>query len=314
MKNKIICCISLLVLYIGLYSCRDFIEVELSGKSVVILAPTNNTQSPSYSQLFKWEELEGAESYQLQIVKPSFATIQQFVVDTNTTATQFSYTLQPGSYQWRIRGMNNSSHSEYVTYNLIIDSTLDLSSSVVLLISPNDNLNSNVMTRIFSWDDMPFADNYILQISGPVSTLESTTATSASHAFTLEGTYLWKVYAQNSYSNSGYTTRTIIIDATAPAMPVPVFPLLDTITANPIPLQWNTSFGADSSHILISTANDSLFSSAPLKDTTILKTGTSMTYNFYSAAIGAKYFWKVQDVDLAGNKSAYFARRRIIRN
>lgn len=314
MKNKLLYPLLVFSASILIYSCEDFIEVELSGKSVTVLAPANNTISSSYNQLFKWEDLKGAEKYQLQIVKPNFSAITQFVLDTTTTSTQFAYTLLPGNYQWRLRAMNNSSVTEYQTFNLTIDSTLDLSSSTVVLVSPADNYYSKYMANTFAWQTMPNADNYVLQIlsSGSTISIQSSTTTTGNYTFTSEGTYQWRVYAQNSSSNSAYSTRNIIIDVTAPSVPVPVSPVLDTITANPIPLKWNTSSLADSSHILIST--DSLFAVITTKDTTIENTASVVTYNFYSAVIGTNYFWKVQDVDKAGNKSAYFTRRKIKRN
>src|SRR3989344_4726224 len=314
MKNKLMYAIAVFATSIFLYSCEDFIEADLGNKSVTVLAPANNTVSSSYSQLFKWEDLKGAEKYQLQIVKPNFSSITQFILDTTTANTQFAYTLLPGSYQWRVRAMNNSSMTEYQTFNLTIDSTLDLSSSSVVLISPADNYYTNVMTNTFSWQTMPNADTYVLQILSGTSTIsiQSFPVTTGNYTFTAEGVYQWRVYAQNSSSNSAYSTRTITIDQTAPSIPAPVFPVLDTITANPIPLQWNTSSSADSSHLLIST--DSLFAVVTTKDTVIANTGTAVTYNFYSATIGINYFWKVQDVDKAGNSSAYFTRRRIKRN
>lgn len=312
MKNRLLYPILIIAASVFIYSCDDFIAVELSSKSVTVLAPANNTVSSSFNQLFKWEALKGAENYQLQIVKPNFGAIQQFILDTTTASTEFAYTLLPGVYQWRLRAMNNSSVTQYQVFNLTIDSTLDLSSSMVILTSPGDNTYSKLMTNTFTWQSIYNADNYVFQLVSGGSPV-STTAATLNYTFTSEGTYQWKVYAQNSYSNSAFSLiRTIIIDTTAPSVPVPVSPVLDTITANPIPLQWNTSSTADSSHLLIST--DSLFTVVTTKDTTIENTATSVTYNFYSATIGLNYYWKVQDVDKAGNKSAYFTRRRIKRN
>lgn len=312
MKNKLLYPLLIIAASVFIYSCDDFIAVELSSKSVTVLAPANNTVSSSFNQLFKWEPLKGAENYQLQIVKPNFGAIQQFILDTTTASTEFAYTLLPGVYQWRLRAMNNSSVTQYQTFTLTIDSTLDLSSSMVILTSPLNNYYSKLMTNIFTWQSIYNADNYIFQLVSGGSPV-STTATTLNYTFTAEGTYQWKVYAQNSYSNSAFSLiRTIIIDTTAPSVPVPVSPVLDTITANPIPLKWNTSSSADSSHILIST--DSLFAVITTKDTTIENTASAVTYNFYSAVIGTNYFWKVQDVDKAGNKSTYFTRRKIKRN
>ena len=314
MKNKLLYSLVIFSASILIYSCEDFIEVELSGKSITVLAPANNTVSSSYSQLFKWEDLKGAEKYQLQIVKPNFASVAQFVLDTTTASTQFAFNLQPGNYQWRLRAMNNSSMTEYQTFSLTIDSTLDLSSSFVILnANPVDNYYSKLFTNTFSWQAMTNADNYVFQLVSGGSPA-STTATTLNYTFTAEGVYQWKVYAQNSYSNSAFSvTRTITIDTAAPDVPTYISPTSDALTANPIVLMWNTSSTANYSHLQIST--DSLFLSAlaDIKDTIIPNTGISVSYNFYSSVVGEKYYWRVQDLDFAGNESQYFYRRRIRR-
>src|SRR5688572_12340162 len=125
MKTKSI--LPLVLLGAFLSSCEDFFEPNLEKKDVVIIAPANGTVSSSFTQTFWWEELKGAEEYTLQIVKPTFSSVQQLILDTNVNGTKFYYTLQPGVYQWRLRAINNSSETDFVTYNLEIDSTLNLS-------------------------------------------------------------------------------------------------------------------------------------------------------------------------------------------
>ena len=317
MKTKLIYSMLILATSVFVYSCEDFIVTKLDKKLLTILAPANNTSSPSFNQLFKWEELKGADKYQLQIVQPAFSAVQQFLLDTTTTATQFRFTFSsPGTYQWRIRAKNNTSQTEYQTFNLTIDSTLSLSSSKPELITPANNFYSKSMINTFTWSMLPNVDTYFLQILSGATTVSNqpTSALSKDYTFTAEGTYQWRVYAQNSFSTSSFNTRTIVIDTARPAVPTPVSPISDTTSANPILLKWSTATTADSSHLQI--AIDSLFTAviAGTKDTTIARVGTQITYNFYSAIVGTKYYWRVQDVDRAGNKSAYFYRKRIKRN
>lgn len=313
MHKKLIFISTIALAIFSLTSCQDFVAVDLGKKAITILAPANNTVSSTYAQLFKWDELKGADRYQLQIAKPNFSAIQQFIADTTVFATQLSYTLQPGIYQWRVRAKNNSSNTEYVTYNISVDTTLNLASQKVVLANPGDNLYSKMLTNTFTWQTMPNANSYVLQIlsGGSSVSLQSTASTTLNYTFTTEGTYQWRVYAQNNFGNSSYNTRTINIDTTKPAVPVPVFPSADTITANPIPLKWNCTASADSSHLQIST--DSTFTVVTAKDTAIANTANPIVYNFHAAIIGQKYYWKVQAIDKAGNMSPYFTRRRIKR-
>jgi hypothetical protein len=59
------------------------------------------------------------------IANPNFKAVQQFILDTTITTTQFSYTLQPGKYEWRVRGRNGSSMTVYNNGFIDIDSTLN---------------------------------------------------------------------------------------------------------------------------------------------------------------------------------------------
>ena len=311
MLKKLIFISIIAIAIFSISSCTDFIAVNLSKQSVTLLAPANNTIATSYSQTFWWQELKGADSYNLQIVKPSFASVQSLVLDTIVTTHQFTYILQPGKYQWRLRALNPSSTTDYVTYNLTIDSSQNLAGQTLLLISPADNYYSNVFIQNFSWFAMPNANNYVFQILSPtevpIGNPQSVTTTAATYTFTVEGIYKWRVFAQNGQSSSSYAERTITIDTTRPVVPVVAYlPLNDTTTSNPIPLAWNSAEANATYRVLIS--SDSTFTGVA-KDTTTAST----IYKFYNATIGQYYYWKVRAIDAAGNVGAYCARRRIKR-
>ena len=308
LKNKFI----LFAITLGLFmlnGCEEFIEINLSGKQITILSPADNTETSTFSQTFWWEEVEGAGNYQLQIVKPNFSAIQQLIVDTTVSTTQFTYTLQPGTYQWRIRAKNGSSQTSYFTYNLTIDSSLDLSGQPVVLISPTDNYFTNSFANSFNWQTLPSADSYILQILSGTTVINTQTSTAlvSNYIFAAEGVYQWRVFAQNTTSNSSYYTRTITIDTAKPDLPVPSYPLNDTITDDPIPFAWNSVETGITYQILVST--DSTFGSIT-KDTIT----SDNFYNFYSSSIGIYYYWKVRSIDNASNYSQYCDRKRVKRN
>lgn len=292
-----------------LSSCEDFIEANLSKKQLRIISPADNAYSSSFTPTFWWEDLKGAESYQIQIVRPSFSAIQQFIIDTTTHASKLTLTLQPGMYQWRIRAKNNSSTTEYQTYTLTIDSTLNLSGQALILNSPANNCFVNSLTVNFSWLTLANSDSYILQILSDNVLMDTHPyiINAGSYTFPEEGSYEWRVFAQNSVSNSSYFTRTITVDTTRPAVPVILSPLTDTITANPIELNWNSVEPGLSFQLQIST------------DSTFLSTGkdtitTENTYKFYGSAIGQNNYWRVKTIDKALNQSAYCTRKRIRRN
>jgi len=189
----------LCVTCILIYTCKpDFIEIDLSDKQVVLLSPSDNYQTSTLTQTFWWEYTEGALGYELQIVSPSFANTTQLILNISTDSTRFDYTLNPGSYEWRVRAYNGSSTTAYTTYSIKIDSTGSVSSQVLVLISPVDNIITNQMSHTFKWDTLYNADDYRFEIASPdfngtVVKTEISTGDSATYTFTSEGQYEWRV-------------------------------------------------------------------------------------------------------------------------
>ena len=112
MKNNI------LVLIIGgllsiLLSCNQVFEKPLENDSVELTAPVNNLVTTIQNNTFAWEELNGALNYRLQIVSPRFDSIARFVIDSTVNRTNLNLTLDTGKYEWRVKGLNNSSSSLY---------------------------------------------------------------------------------------------------------------------------------------------------------------------------------------------------------
>ena len=69
---------SLFFIVISLISCKEIFEEDLSMQNVSIIIPQNNTVDSIRNIHFKWNELEDATSYTLEIVSPSFSNINYF--------------------------------------------------------------------------------------------------------------------------------------------------------------------------------------------------------------------------------------------
>lgn len=289
-----------------LSACSDLIEVDLSHERVYIVAPANNTVSSAYSQQFIWEEVDGAESYQIQFVKPSFDAIQQYILDTTTTAFKVTTTLSPGFYQWRVRALNGSSETPFSICNLTIDSTLDLSGQLPVLISPADNYFTTSMSQTFTWQTMPNANNYIFQVlsGGSIIHTQSTTLLNSSYSFAAEGNYQWRVFAQNATSGSGYSTRDVTIDQTSPSVPVILLPAQGDTVSNPVLLTWNSDVGV---------VGDSIYVYADTNLTILTNDDYSTTESYlFNGSAGQDYFWRVRSRDAAGNWGAYTVRKKFV--
>ncbi len=91
-----------------LWACEDIFEKDISDEQLVIVAPAADAETTEKEQLFLWEELEGADSYLLRIVTPSFETAARCLVDTVVRTNRFEYVLPAGEYEWSVQGCNSA--------------------------------------------------------------------------------------------------------------------------------------------------------------------------------------------------------------
>lgn len=110
------------IILISLFGCKDIIEVnDISQDTITIIAPTNNARLDEPNIRFSWELLDFADSYQLQIVTPDFNEALQVVEDTIVDSSDFFKTLEPNTYQWRVRGLNSAFQTQYKTQTFTIE-------------------------------------------------------------------------------------------------------------------------------------------------------------------------------------------------
>lgn len=287
-------------IFVLIFSCtKDFIAAKLSNLTVTLLAPADNYHSSSVAITFWWDELKGADKYELQIVKPNFSSVQQLVLDTNVTGTKFSYSLLPGIYQWRVRAKNNASSTDYTTRSLAVDSVQNLSSQSLILVAPANNLYTKLLKNTFKWDSLSAAVDYRFQILNQSSTaIVDIVLHTDTFSYSLnEGIYTWQVRGQNATSNTLYTSRVLTIDTTAPPVSVISAPLSGDSAANPVALAWTRNASASEDSLFI--YPDSLISAAVYKGSF-----TATAYSFTGIS-GKKYFWRFKSGDLAGNWSKF---------
>ena len=102
-------------------SCSDFLEENITDDIISLSSPIDGQINLEGSQAFRWEELDGVTNYRMQIVSPSFNTIQSFVVDTEVgNSTRFDTTLLFGNYEWKVIGSNNGFTTESDIYLSLI--------------------------------------------------------------------------------------------------------------------------------------------------------------------------------------------------
>ena len=71
LTDRIICAL-IVSATMSIWGCSDFIVKDITDETVKILAPPDSFHSNSPEITLWWEEVDGAEDYNLQIVSQSF--------------------------------------------------------------------------------------------------------------------------------------------------------------------------------------------------------------------------------------------------
>lgn len=299
-------------------SCKKIFEEDLSAKSIVINMPNNNFISSNSTLQFWWEEVDGASTYLLQIVKPSFDTIITLVVDSNVSGNKFNWSFSPGKYQWRIKACNSAGCSNFQVYNLEIDSSLDLSNSSTILLSPNPNIYTNKISIEFRWLKQYYADYYYFSVFDnnniPIIYNESVYTDfiyipGQNIVDTLkEGYFKWEITAENANSTGITSSSNFTIDRTNPDIPTLVKPTNNYMqSSKTIDFQWvsgsDLNYSYDSLFVYLDSTMISIFKSYKLTQNTLSDSLNS-----------GSYYWFVKTIDKAGNKSHLSEIRKFIIN
>lgn len=297
---------------IFLFACqKDFVVKDIKDKTLTVNAPADNTSTSNNSITFWWEELDGAEKYNLQIVKPNFNAIQQLVMDTNVAGNKLTVSLSPGIYQWRIKGVNNGGSTPYQVFSLKIDTTNNLASQTVISISPTSGMVTKNKTLTFLWNALVAADKYEIQILNGTAILVDTTTNNTSYTRTIPttttGNFSWKVKALNSTSVSQYNTpRTFKIDLSNPGVPYSLFPVNNSIVHLSDTLKWTrfattTDVSYDSLYVYSDVGLAAIYTAASVPNKKV-KIG-----DLIPVLTNAPYWWRVKSIDSVGNVSVFSA-------
>lgn len=303
--------------------CKDFIVKNIKNKTVSVVSPADGLSTPNNNIIFWWNELDGAEKYNIQIVKPDFNSVSQLMVDTNITGTKFNYIFTPGTYQWRIKAMNAGGSTAYTTRTLKVDTTSNLNYLTVNITAPLNYNVTNNKTINFTWDALPTATSYNLKVfagsaTGATVVDLNTGNTNYTHTFTNAGVYFWKVNASNAFSNSPYTAAiSFKVDQTPPAAPLLVRPLNLSIVKDTAYFRWNyanSTVNADIKYdsLIVAGFTDSAFANpytvlvprpSVTSSSNLYKINSLLTFPTASLTVSSYYWWKVKSVDSVGNVS-----------
>lgn len=204
-----------------LTSCEEIIEVEdISNDAVILIAPVNEVVINTSSPTFSWQAVTDAEQYNIQIASPSFNEASQIVLDSLVSTTSFTQNLSEGNYEWRVKALNSAYETVFTTQGFSInpEEAEDISNETVNLLAPANNVTLTEGTVNFSWDNVPNADSYIIQIAQPdfdntVEIIENESTTSTNFAVNMTANdYEWRIKATNAISETDYTTQSFTVE------------------------------------------------------------------------------------------------------
>ncbi len=201
-----------------LYTTHGFSVIhplDISGDSVVLIAPTSGSVIENNTVSFSWEAILNATSYELQIATPDFENAVQIPVDmTFDTATTQSFNLEDGVYEWRVRARNAISETDVTTSDFTVDAIEDLSDQEVIISAPEDGFETTETMVSLSWEPLEQATLYRVVITDLEDTtvfLEQTTSETTITVDFMPGMYTWAIRAENETQNTPFTLQTITI-------------------------------------------------------------------------------------------------------
>lgn len=301
-------------------SCHDFFERNIEDEVVQIVTPSNGNTSSIYLQRISWNAVNGAREYHLRLATPSFSSIKKEVLDTIITATSFQYMLEPNKYQLSIVAQNAGYQSKETVVSFEITESYDLSQQEMNPKQPLNLAATNATTITFVWDNIHGAESYVFEIfdatgksvcgAFPLSSRTFTIPSSSPKIEQLgEQAYSWRIFAKNEVSSSKATVSRFTIDRTAPAKLVSLAPKdVDTSLVLGVAFKWAKA--ADKGTPIVDSifiAKDQNFSSMLAADKCA---NNSFTFTFPSQS--ATYYWKVKQLDAAGNATESNTRKLLI--
>ena len=299
-------CFLLVVLF---WTCDDILEEDISDDLIVAIAPLDMAEIEGNSVQLRWESLEGADEYRLQILTDN----QVVILDSLVENTLFDYQVNPGEYAWRVRGENFAYESTYTSESTFsIVASLDLSNQIIVLESPEENIYLNDSEVNFTWQEISTANAYQFQLleidddSNEVVVFEVENLITPlveinSDIISEDGEYIWQVKGTNTTSETIFYRRNFFVDTQNPPVPIITSPTANQefVNADEVSFVWNyDDVGAAITSVLEVSLNDD-FSTIVLTE--------DITENEFSNIFDTAetYYWRVKGEDAAGNMGDY---------
>jgi len=300
-----------LVLFLG--SCKDIIEKDITSDTPELILPAVNDTLETNPLHVKWTALEGATKYHIEIVSPSFASIQEYALDSIVSGTNFFIDLDSNVYQIRLTAMNAGYESQTTAPRTFwVGTNTGSSNGAVVLDVPavNDYINESFDGK-FKWFVFSGASSYTFELHEGSTfaglTLDYADQIGATNVISVtgagfdEGTYCWgvKAFYNGGSSETVYTKRTFQVDTVNPGAATLALPANNSnVFAGSTSFFWDqpSDFGTVQSPLIsvLQISTNATFTSL-LPPTEV--TGSSANVTLASGT----YYWRVRMKDKAGN-------------
>ena len=293
---------SLLYLILFFSGCNLIFEDDLSTKKVDMLSPPIGYTTYTQTQTFVWDSLPDITQYRFQLVSKRFDFIEEYTIDTFLTTTSITLALQPKEYEWRVSAYNNSSQTDYHTFNLTVVQDTTLVNQIVNTIVPAANASYSSDSVAFWWSALGLADQYQLQVATNPSfnsqTIVVDSNTVNDYIYLIDqlglGTFYWRLRAMRVGIDS--TAYSAIQQFSIDMAPVHQNPANSSTQTLPLNMSWNSASNL---------AKDSLFlyfnNTATAYKTVEITTGNYTFDAIDTTGYGAgTYYWNLRSV---GNNS-----------
>jgi hypothetical protein len=186
---------------------------SLTGQTITLSAPANNTLTTQAAVTFKWGALYKATKYHLQIDSNNFADENTVVKDQVIPGQQFAFSFPRNQvYQWRVRAENETEQSKWSAINLVTyDNTPP---AIVILNQPQNNATISLPVNL-TWNTVATAAKYKLSVyksdsSTPYNNTFPVLLSTTSFSFNAGNAgdhVFWKVSAIDAAGNEGQSSE-----------------------------------------------------------------------------------------------------------
>lgn len=189
-------------------------SIDLTNQQVILTSPNNNFYTNTNTITCGWDYLSAATNYSLELINNSNGQsiiLQQNNITTNSFILNSTVLANEGQYQWKVKGVNITSNTNFSNRNINIDRT---NPNQPQPSNPANNSSSTANQLLnFSWNmgtDSGIVQSpihYVIEFSNSSSFTDiiqttSSTNTSFQQSFTNIGNYFWRIKSVDEAGNS----------------------------------------------------------------------------------------------------------------